>query len=301
MSYRYAIGTYGQPVTPVQRKLVYVVCACAGSCLALITAFVLGWEVLPPWIAGIIAIAAITLGAGSASKNRPTGEIYYPRSDGLWQQVMGSRVVDARYMAGNPPPGRLELGYRGGFAAATVCSKKRSGRYSPSGELYDVTVIVAMADPRPYRTRMLMHLQPEDAERIWPGRVLLAARFNTAEPDITLLPEGFLRDSRGEEREHAEAALACALTPREAQRLPLHDSRTYRLITRGFTQFWTLFYQKPHMVWQDIRARGDRVRYLKMIGVFVAGFVGTSSLALLLLALRLLVPWFDGGGPGSYN
>lgn len=301
MSYRYAIGTYGRPVTPVQRRLAYAVCACAGASLALITTRVLGWEVLPPWIAGLAAVAAIVLGAVSASKNRPAGEIYYPRSDGLWQQVMGARVVDARYMAGDPPPGRLELGYRGGFAVATVCEKRRSGRYSPSGELADVIVIVAAPGALPYRTRMLMHLRPEDAERLRPGRVLLAARFGAVEPDIALLPEEFLRDSRGEERERAEAALAAALTPREAPHLPIRDSRTYRLITRGFTQFWTLFYQKPHAVWQDIRERGDWLRYLKMLGVFAGSFAGASLLVVLAIVLMLLVPGLDGSGPGAYN
>ncbi|MFV0434558.1 MAG: hypothetical protein ACK5LO_11320 [Leucobacter sp.] len=301
MSYRYAIGTYGRPVTRVQRRLVYAVCACAGVSSALIVCYALGWEVLPPWIAAVTTTAAILLGAIYASKNRPVAEIYYPRSDGLWQQVMGGRVVDARYMAGGPPPGRLELGYRGGFAAATVYRKRRSGRYTASEELYDVTLLVAAPGRQPYLTRVLMHLQPGDAERIWPGRVLLAARFSSVEPDIALLPEGFLRDSRGEDRERAEAALAAALTLRDAARLPLRDSRTYRLITRGYNQFWTLFYERPNMVWQDVRDRGDWLRYLKMIGVFAAAFVGTSLFALLLLVLRLLVPWLDGSGPAAYN
>jgi hypothetical protein len=301
VSYRYAIGSYGRPVGPRRRRLASGVCALAGTGSALVAARALGWEVLPPWIAALALVGAIILGALSAAGNSPAGEVYFPRSDGRWVDPSGRAVVDARYMAGNPPPGRLLLGYPGGFAAATVCEKERSGRFSAGGELHSVTLLIAAEGAQPYRTRILMRLLPGDEERFWPGSVLLAARFTGEAPDIALLPETICATLSPEERERADVAVAAGLTPREAPRLPIRDSRTYQHITSSHNVFWAFFYERPNAVWRDIATRGDWLRYLKMVGVFAAAFAATALAVLLLVVLMLLVPGLDGSGPGAYN
>ncbi|ALJ20089.1 hypothetical protein [Microbacterium sp. No. 7] len=298
MSYRYAIGSYGRPVSPPRRRLAFAVCALVGSGAALVGALALGWEIVPPWVAAVLFAAAIACGTLSAAQGRPAGEIFFPRSDGTWADLDGSRVVDARHLAGGPPIGAFEAACTGGFAAASVCGKRRSGRFSAGTELHDVTVLVTAPGRRAYRTRILLHLLPGDDDRLWPGTVLPAARFSDVAPDIAILPDDLGDLLTAEERERLDAVCRAAPSLREAVHAPLRDTQTYRRITRGHNEFWTFFYERPHAVWQDVRARGDGLRYVQMTGVALGAFLGTSALVLLAIALRLVVPWLDGGVAG---
>lgn len=301
MSYRYAAGTYGRAVTEKRQTFVYLTAVLAGSGFALLVANVLGWQVIPAPVAAFLIVGALGTGTFSAMGNQPMGEVYFPRTDGLWLDLTGHHTVNASYMVGGLPAGELLAGYPGGFVAATVISIERSGRMSAGDELCCVTLLVAAPLKRSYRTRLLMHLVPGDEDRIAPGRVLLAARFTMGEPDIAILSERDIAELGADERTLADEALGVARAPERAPHLPIRDSRSYRQMNYHYNTFFAFWYERPYAVIQDIRERGDWWRYLRTAGVFFAGIIGTLLLVLLLTALMLLVPAFDGSGPGAYN
>lgn len=287
MSYRWAVGTLGRPVSQLQRRLVYGVCGLAGAGTAAILALVLGWRALPDGVTVALIvgalIAALVLATASAMRNQPIGAIYFPVSDGSWLDPTGRTSIDAATLGGGRPEH-----FPGGLVAVTVFEMHRSGRFSAGEELFEASVIVSAPGMDAYLTRILMHLRDGDRERWRPGRRLLGARFEADRPDVAVLPDGYAGILAPDGRGYADRVLAEAPGPEVAGRLAVWDAHTYKLLRTYVQTALALRYQRPDAIVRDIVARRDWMRYLRMIGVFLGAFVITLSAAVMVMLVRYL-------------
>lgn len=298
MSYRHAKAAVSKKASLLRHRVACGAAALSGAAAALLLFLFFGWQVISPAIVILLCAAAIGLAIVSTAGTPNTGEVYFPRSDGLWVSVDGGNTVDARFMAGLPPAVELSKGFQGGLAAATVLGVECSGRRSAGKEMLCVTLLVTAPGWQRYRTRVLMHRVQGDEARLRPGQVILAGRFSMGEPDIALLSRRDLEELSVGDRALATATLAAARVSQAVPRLPLRDSRAFRLINFGYNDFWTFWYERPSAIYTDVKNRGDWSRHLLIAGFFLGSFVGTVMLVLTVIALQLLVPVFDSSGPG---
>lgn len=258
--------------------------ASAGVSVALVTGLVMAHDV-PLLLAGpaLLAIpAAMTFGSLAAFRYQPFGEVYYPRSDGGWHDLTGTRIVDLRHLVSysvNTRAATLPAAFEGGFVAATVSERQPAGRMVPAGyEPQTLTLLVSAPGSPSYRTRLNVQLLPEDFARTEPGQVLLALRFSSREPDIALVSAGFAASFSGEDREHAQAALAAALDASKTPDVQIWDARTRRVLHKGYPQFLSFYAGNPGALWRDFVTRGEWRIWLHSLAAFCVSFAGGAIL-----------------------